>query len=45
MPSPEMLQELQQKALKYSIMAITNILIRSDKHLIFYKKLSILQIL
>ena len=27
MPSVELLQELQQKALKYSIMAITNILI------------------
>lgn len=44
-PSVELLQELQQKALKYSIMAITNILIQTNKDLIFYKKLSILSIL
>ena len=44
-PSIELLQEVQQKALKYSIMAITNILIKTDKDLIFYKKLSILPIL
>lgn len=45
MPSVELLQELQQKALKYSIMAITNILIQTEKDLILYKKLSILSIL
>ena len=45
-PTPELLHELQTKSLKYSIMAITNILILSDKQdLIFYRKLSILSIL
>ena len=44
-PTPELLQELQVKALKYSIMAITNILIQTNKDLIFYRKLSILSIL
>lgn len=44
-PTPELLHELQQKALKYSIMAITNILIQTNKDLIFYRKLSILSIL
>ena len=44
-PTPELLQELQVKALKYSIMAITNILIQTHKDLIFYRKLSILSIL
>lgn len=45
MPTAELLQELQTKALKYSIMAITNILFKTEKDLIFYKKLSILSIL
>jgi hypothetical protein len=44
-PSVELIQELQQKALKYSIMAMTNILFKAEKDLIFYKKLSILSIL
>lgn len=46
LPTPELLHELQQKTLKYSIMAITNILIQTNKNdLIFFKKLSILSIL
>jgi hypothetical protein len=45
-PTPELLHELQTKSLKYSIMAITNILIQTDKNdLIFFRKLSILSIL
>ena len=45
-PTPELLHELQTKSLKYSIMAITNILIQTDKNdLIFFKKLNILGIL
>lgn len=44
-PTPELLHELQQKALKYSIMAITNILIQTNKDLIFYRKLNILSVL
>lgn len=39
------MHELQQKALKYSIMAITNILILTNRDLIFFKKLNILGIL
>lgn len=44
--SVELLNDLGAKTLKYSIMAITNILIKTDKtDLIFFRKLSILQIL
>ena len=45
-PTPELLQELHTKSLKYSIIAITNILIQSNEHdLIFYRKLNLLSIL
>ena len=44
--STELLNDLENKTLKYSIMAITNILIKTDKtDLIFFRKLSILQVL
>ena len=36
MPSLELIQELQQKALKYSIMAMTNTLFKAEKDMFFY---------